>query len=58
MILGDIEENADFSDLIMDAWIKSENELDMERELDQIGKKMLENKQKLLKQKVLDEKLF
>lgn len=58
MILGDIEDTADFSDLVMDAWARSENETDIEKELDKIGNELLKNKQKLMKQKVLDEKIF
>ncbi len=57
-ILGDIEEKEDFSDLMMGAWVKSKDEAEMEKELDQIGEKLLENKRKLAKQKKLDETLF
>lgn len=57
-ILGDIEEKEDFSDLIMNAWVDSNNKEEMEKELEHIGDKLLENKKKLLKQKQLDDKLF
>ncbi|WP_335871118.1 DEAD/DEAH box helicase [Bacillus sp. 2205SS5-2] len=57
-ILGDVEEKEDFADLMMNAWVLSDNPAEIERELDQIGDKMFENKQKLLKQKKLDEYLF
>lgn len=57
-ILGNIEESADFSDLMMKAWTESADKQAMQKELEQIGDKLVENKQKLLKQKQLDEKLF
>lgn len=58
MILGDIEENEEFSDLIMDAWVRSQDGQTMEWEMDQIGSKLLENKQRLEKIKSLDDHLF
>jgi SNF2 family DNA or RNA helicase len=57
-ILGDIEEKEDFSELMMNAWVKSNDKTEIEKELDQIGEKLFENKQKLAKQKKLDEHLF
>ncbi|HEY5560630.1 MAG TPA: SNF2-related protein [Clostridiaceae bacterium] len=58
MILGDIEDEADFSDIIMDAWVRSEEEKNMEEEIDLIGEKLLENKRQYLKVKELDDNLF
>lgn len=57
-ILGDIEEKQDFSDLVMDAWVNSDTNEAVQMELDKIGDEMLENKQKLAKQKQLDDQLF
>lgn len=57
-ILGDIEEKEDFSELMMNAWVKSNNKDEIEQELEQIGDKLFENKQKHLKQKKLDDYLF
>lgn len=58
MILGDIEEEADFSDLIMDAWVRSSDHQSMEKQMEGIGQKLMENKAQYLKIKDLDEKLF
>lgn len=58
MILGDIEESEEFSDIVMNAWVRSENEAVMEQEMDKIGEQLLENKQKLQRVKELDERLF
>ncbi|MFZ3578034.1 DEAD/DEAH box helicase [Virgibacillus sp. DJP39] len=57
-ILGDIEEKEDFSELIMKAWVDSETNEEVETELDQIGEELLKNKQRLAKQKQLDDTLF
>jgi SNF2 family DNA or RNA helicase len=58
MILGDIEESEEFSDIVMNAWVRSDNETMMEQEMDHIGEQLLENKQKLQRVKELDERLF
>jgi SNF2 family DNA or RNA helicase len=57
-ILGDIENEEDFSDLMMKAWAEANSKEEVEKELEQIGDKLFENKQKLLKQKELDDQLF
>lgn len=57
-ILGDVEEKEDFSDLVMNAWVNAETNEEVQSELDQIGQVLLENKQKLSKQKELDDHLF
>ncbi len=57
-ILGDIEEKEDFSDLVMNAWTKANSNEEVQLELEQIGQVLLDNKQKLSKQKQLDDQLF
>lgn len=57
-ILGDIEDDSDFSDLVMKAWAESDDKENIQKELEQIGDKLFENKQRLLKQKQLDDRLF
>lgn len=57
-ILGDIENEEDFSDLMMKAWAEANNKEEVEKELEEIGDKLFENKQKLMKQKELDDRLF
>ncbi|WP_449355335.1 DEAD/DEAH box helicase [Virgibacillus natechei] len=57
-ILGDMEEKEDFSELMMKAWVHAETNEEVETELDQIGETLLENKQKLAKQRQLDDTLF
>ena len=57
-ILGDIEEEADFSDLMMEAWTESTDKDAIQKKLDQIGDKLLINKQGIQKRKQLDDTLF
>lgn len=57
-ILGDMEEKADFSEMVMKAWVDAENNAEIETELDEIGETMLKNKEKLVKQRNLDDTLF
>ncbi|GGJ97046.1 putative ATP-dependent helicase YqhH [Lentibacillus kapialis] len=57
-ILGDMEEKEDFSEMIMKAWVEAEDTGDVEAELNEIGETMLQNKQKLIKRRNLDDTLF
>jgi SNF2 family DNA or RNA helicase len=58
LILGDIEESEEFSDIVMNAWVRSNSEDMLEQEMNKIGEQLLENKQKLQRVKELDERLF
>lgn len=58
MILGDLEDVSDFSELIMDAWVRSNDAQEMDMEMDRLGEIMLENKKHYLKVKELGEQLF
>lgn len=58
MILGDMEEESDFSDIIMEAWVRAKEDKTMEREMEIIGEKLLQNKRQYLKVKELDDNLF
>lgn len=58
MILGDIEDKEDFSDIIMDAWVNSEDSSKMENMMEDISQKLIENKNQYIKIKNLDNKLF
>ncbi|WP_245183500.1 DEAD/DEAH box helicase [Lentibacillus salicampi] len=57
-ILGDMEDDEDFSEMVMKAWVDAENKEEVEKELDEIGETMLQNKQKLIKRRDLDDTLF
>lgn len=58
MILGDIEAKEDFSDIVMKTWVNARDQVTMEKEMEQIGDQMLENKNQLAKLKRLDKHLF
>jgi len=58
MILGDIEDEEQFPEMIMGAWVNSNDLSDMEKQIDIIGERLLESKRQYVKMKDLDEKLF
>jgi len=58
MILGDIEEEEDFSDIIMDAWVSASDSSEMESKIEDISKKLIDNKKQYMKVRELDNKLF
>ncbi len=58
MILGDIEDDIDFSDIVMNTWVYSSDEEEMIKGMDEIGEKMIKNKEQQLKIKDLENALF
>ena len=58
MILGDLDETSDFSDTVMDLWIRSVTGEQMEHEMDALGERLLVNKHQLEKIKSIDNELF
>jgi SNF2 family DNA or RNA helicase len=58
LILGDIEEEEEFSDIIMNAWTTSHDMNKVKEQIDILGNKLLENKKQYLKMKELDNGLF
>ena len=58
MILGDLEEERDFSEMVMDLWVRSSDAADMERDMEALGERLLLNKQHLERVKGLDDTLF
>jgi len=58
MVLGDFDETADFSDMVMDSWMRSENGDQMEQEMEALGERLLQNKHQLERVKSIDNELF
>ncbi|MCT4594451.1 MAG: DEAD/DEAH box helicase [Anaeromicrobium sp.] len=58
MILGDIEEDTDFSEIIMNTWVQSKDMTMMNEEIEKLGEQLLDNKRKYIKMKNLDDELF
>ena len=57
MILGQIEEEGNFEDLLLDLWMKAKSEQEMSTGMD-LGEKLLQAKEGYLKTKAIDEKIF
>lgn len=58
MILGDLEDSEDFSDRMMEAWVRSADETEIARGMEEIGELLLDNKNKLERVKSLDDRIF
>ncbi len=58
MILGQIEDERDFEDLLVDAWLGAQNAEDLRANFDQLGDKLVEARQVHQKTQEYDEVLF
>ncbi|MEN8905268.1 MAG: SNF2-related protein, partial [Clostridiales bacterium] len=58
MIIGDIEENESFSDMVMNAWTSSKNDNEVVEHMENIGDRLKESKTRYNKIKEIDDKLF
>ncbi len=58
MILGQIEDERDFEDLLVDAWIGAQNAEDLREKFDQLGDKLIEARKTHQKTQEYDEALF
>lgn len=58
MILGQIEDERDFEDLLVDAWIGAQNVEDVRANFDQLGDKLVEARKTHQKTQEYDEALF
>lgn len=58
LILGDIEDDSDFSDIVMNAWTASHDMNEVIKQMNILQDKLLENKRQYLKIKELDDGLF
>ena len=58
MILGDLGEEQDFSEIVMETWARSETGEQMERDMEALGERLLDNKRLLERIKSMDEDLF
>ncbi len=57
-ILGNLDEETEFSDLVMDIWINSNSMEEAEQEFNKLADKMIEAKKEYLESKELDEALL
>jgi SNF2 family DNA or RNA helicase len=58
MILGQLEDERDFEDLLADAWLGAQNAEDLRANFDQLGDKLVEARQAHQKTQEYDEALF
>ncbi|MFH1619338.1 MAG: DEAD/DEAH box helicase [bacterium] len=58
MVLGQIEEEGDFEDLLMDIWMRSKSEQELIFDMDALGERLLQAKKDYLETKELDGKIF
>lgn len=58
MILGQIEDERDFEDLLVDAWLGAQNAEDLRANFDQLGDKLVEARKAHQKTQEYDEALF
>ncbi len=57
-ILGNLEGGEEFESLVLDLWMKSHNDQELEHSFDEFGRSLLEAQEKYVETKELDEALF
>jgi SNF2 family DNA or RNA helicase len=58
MVLGNLDEEREFEDLVLDLWAASEDETDFHGRLERLGDELAAAKEAYLRQRELDERLF
>ncbi len=58
MILGNLEEEREFQDVVADLWAESADTEDFSRRIDELGDRLLEAKRAYFEQRALDDRLF
>lgn len=58
MILGNLDEEKEFEDLVTDLWMQSQDPLRFRSELDRLGDRLLAAKQAYLEQRAYEDRLF
>lgn len=58
MILGNLSNERDFPDIVMDIWVRSAGEKELREGFDRLGEDLKRAKERYLESKELDEKLF
>lgn len=57
-ILGHLEKEEDFEDIVMGIWLNSSNETDLKAGFDKLGEELLKAKKEYLKAKAFDDEIF
>ena len=58
MILGNLDEEREFQDVVVDLWAAASDATDFERRMEELGNRLLEAKEAYLQQRSHDERLF
>jgi SNF2 family DNA or RNA helicase len=58
MILGNLDEDKEFHDMVADAWAESDDHNDFERRMEELGNRLLRAKDAYLHQRAHDDRLF
>ena len=58
MILGNLEDQRDFEEIVMDIWVRSRTKEELERRMEELGEALVRAKQEYLRTKEYDEVLF
>ncbi len=58
MILGHLSDERDFEDLLLDVWVKGQNNVDLQAGFNQLGDLLLQARQDYQKTREYDEALF
>jgi hypothetical protein len=58
MILGNLEDDQEFQDVVADLWTESSGDDDFLRRIDELGNRLLAAKQAYIEQRAHDERLF
>ena len=58
MILGNLDEEREFQDVVADLWAESADLIDFNRHLEQLGERLLSAKEAYLRQRGHDDKMF
>ena len=58
MILGNLDEEREFEDIVVDLWVASEDESQFRARMDELGNRLIDARQAYLKQRDYDDRLF
>ncbi len=58
MILGNLDEEREFEDIVLDLWSQSEDDEQFRRRMEELGNRLIEAKQAYLRQHEYDDRLF
>jgi len=58
MILGNLDDEKDFADLVMDIWVNSTTQMELEKGIKDFGEKLVEARKQYMKIKEYDNRLF